>query len=126
MSKDKYTTIRIDKWLAEELKKDMNGTDTMASRITSLLAFNRLNLGKSVTSRSDEKESMFLYNGWAEVGDTVVAVSGPSGKYDVVEVGKDEYDKTYMMLEPKDRYTQKPIYNHKDYMIWTKGSSNEA
>ena len=122
LTSNKQTTIRVDSWIVEELNALKKGTDTLGTVITKLLIANR-EIDKLVT----EDTTICTLNGLAKVGDEVVAVQGATGKYTIVDIVKEDYSNG-MVLEPKDKYTDKIIPSRSafwDYAILNRGVNDE-
>ena len=122
LTSNKQTTIRVDSWIVEELNALKKGTDTLGTVITKLLIANR-EIDKLVT----EDITICTLNGLAKVGDEVVAVQGATGKYTIVDIVKEDYSNG-MVLEPKDKYTDKIIPSRSafwDYAILNRGVNDE-
>ena len=122
LTNSKQTTIRVDSWIVKELNALKKGTDTLGTVITKLLIANR-DIDKLVT----EDITICTLNGLAKVGDEVVAVQGATGKYTIVDIVKEDYSNG-MVLEPKDKYTDKIIPSRSafwDYAILNRGVNNE-
>ena len=122
LTSNKQTTIRVDSWIVKELNALKKGTDTLGTVITKLLIANR-EIDKLVT----EDITICTLNGLAKVGDEVVAVQGATGKYTIVDIVKEDYSNG-MVLEPKDKYTDKIIPSRSafwDYAILNRGVNDE-
>ena len=122
LTSNKQTTIRVDTWIVKELNAIKKGTDTLGTVITKLLIANR-EIDKLVT----EDITICTLNGLAKVGDEVVAVQGATGKYTIVDIVKEDYSNG-MVLEPKDKYTDKIIPSRSafwDYAILNRGVNDE-
>lgn len=122
LTSNKQTTIRVDSWIVEELNALKKGTDTLGTVITKLLIANR-EIDKLVT----EDITICTLNGLAKVGDEVVAIQGATGKYTIVDIVKEDYSNG-MVLEPKDKYTDKIIPSRSafwDYAILNRGVNDE-
>ena len=122
LTSNKQTTIRVDSWIVKELNALKKGTDTLGTVITKLLIANR-EIDKLVT----EDITICTLNGLAKVGDEVVAVQGATGKYTIVDIVKEDYS-NWMVLEPKDKYTDKVIPSRSafwDYAILNRGVNDE-
>lgn len=122
LTSNKQTTIRVDSWIVKELNALKKGTDTLGTVITKLLIANR-EIDKLVT----EDITICTLNGLAKVGDEVVAVQGATGKYTIVDIVKEDYS-NWMVLEPKDKYTDKIIPSRSafwDYAILNRGANDE-
>ena len=122
MANSKQTTIRVDNWLAEELTAMKTGRDTLATVLARLVvAGNTESIGPG-----NEGDSMVVFNGQANVGDTVVAIHGSTGIYKVVDIIRDNETKS-MVLEPKDKFTMRPINSkssYHDYAILARGENH--
>ena len=122
LTSNKQTTIRVDSWIVKELNALKKGTDTLGTVITKLLIANR-EIDKLVT----EDITICTLNGLAKVGDEIVAVQGATGKYTIVDIVKEDYSNG-MVLEPKDKYTDKIIPSRSafwDYAILNRGVNDE-
>ena len=122
LTSNKQTTIRVDSWIVKELNALKKGTDTLGTVITKLLIANR-EIDKLVT----EDITICTLNGLAKVGDEVVAIQGATGKYTIVDIVKEDYSNG-MVLEPKDKYTDKIIPSRSafwDYAILNRGVNDE-
>ena len=122
LTSNKQTTIRVDSWIVKELNALKKGTDTLGTVITKLLIANR-EIDKLVT----EDITICTLNGLAKVGDEVVAIQGATGKYTIVDIVKEDYS-NWMVLEPKDKYTDKIIPSRSafwDYAILNRGANDE-
>ena len=122
LTSNRQTTIRVDSWIVKELNALKKGTDTLGTVITKLLIANR-EIDKLVT----EDITICTLNGLAKVGDEVVAVQGATGKYTIVDIVKEDYSNG-MVLEPKDKYTDKIIPSRSafwDYAILNRGVNDE-
>jgi len=124
----KYTTIRLDGWLVEELRKGMSGADTIATAVTRNFINSKLYHPGSdgyFKAKEGNDKKFNTINGVAEIGDTVVAMYGPSGKYIVNDIRPNEFGQMGMDLLPKDKYTKRLCNSWSEYAILEKGNSNE-
>ena len=119
---NKQTTIRVDSWLAEELTAMKTGRDTLATVLARLVVASKT---RSI-GFDNGGDSMVVFNGQANVGDTVVAIHGSTGIYKIVDIMIDNETKS-MVLEPKDKFTMGPINSrssYHDYAILARGENH--
>lgn len=109
---NKYTTIRVDTWIADELRAKVIGNDTLASVITSLL------IDYKQQTEYDEASTIWVANGWAKIGDEIVAVKGQSGKYRLVGIEENALGIKGMRLEPVDKFTKALVCDTNSYAVW--------
>ena len=109
---NKYTTIRVDAWLADKLREKAAGKATLASVITSLL------IDYKQPAEPDVKSAIQVANGWAKLGDEIVAIKGHSGKYTLVGVEENKLGVKGMRLEPVDKFTKNVVCDTSNYAVW--------
>lgn len=134
MAAKKQTTIRVDSWLAEalvDIGSELSagyriGKPTMSIIISRLIAEYKRKKFEDLIDRDNLPDGMAISNGFAEVGDTVMAISGKSDVYTVSDIVGTGIERG-MILLPSDKWTDRPIPSRTvfyDYAILKKGSKD--
>lgn len=126
------TTIRVDKWILDELRNigigmvgDKRGQSITVGSIITRLIIERVGtkyIDEDKENGCDESASHInTSNGFAQIGDTLVAINGQTGKYVVSGIGnRGQLGFTSMTLEPLDKYTSDGVLSRSafyDYAI---------
>jgi hypothetical protein len=132
----KQTTIRVDSWLAEALSEISSTMDigyrlhkpTMSIVISRLVAkYNKDEINKGI-GKDNEPDGVAMSNGIATKGDIVMAITGQSAVYTVMDVVELEHGGKALDLSPKDKWTENPIHGRTaffDYAILKRGTHDE-
>jgi hypothetical protein len=135
MAANKQTTIRVDSWLAEALAEISSTMEaghrlrkpTMSIVISRLVAkYNKDEINKCI-DQDNERNGVAMFNGVATKGDIVMAITGQSAVYTVMDIIELEHGGKALDLFPKDKWTEDPIHGRTaffDYAILKRGVDN--